>query len=299
MKHIMKTIIIIYAVSWVLLLIALCVRFIIDRYGKSEEKFHPTTSDTILMFALAPIVIIITPFVLLPDWITKIKSKKRIATEKEERKKREDAYVAYLAMKLSVKPSKDPSYSRVASELFQIADKEKYDHLLSVLDKLTLPNGYRLEIKKPEEVGIGDESKLFVQCPDGEKEFDIFKYLRVEQSSMGVWQAHLLYTLWNTLPMFWHALYNERIYINGKEDLPLIHKYSRKHVNVQPIISGMSVNPEVVGIDGTYYVTYSYWSDFEGLIRVTDRIEIADNIIKGRYNVTQEVLYRYDCGIRY
>lgn len=79
-------------------------------------------------------------------------------------------------------------YLNIAHSLYYKIEKKLDSNLLSILDKLSLPDNCKLEIELAKEIGIGDKSKLYID-QDGIYDTKIWEYIKVDDSPMGAWQA--------------------------------------------------------------------------------------------------------------
>ena len=66
--------------------------------------------------------------------------------------------------------------------------------------------------------GHGDESKLYIEMPDGVYDYDIFAHLQMEPSPKNAWKVYLIHTLWHVLPLWWHSNYDRRVFLFDIED---------------------------------------------------------------------------------
>lgn len=313
----MKIAIIIYAISWLILLLW---------YGKMFiwDKFRPEWWFWIIIFVFAPIIVLILPFAIFLNYkekkIKKIQDAERQrqdaerqTQEKLRQEKVDAALQAYDAVSgLNCCTSDD--YISIARSLFQIVKDKRYDAILKYLDKISLSQKFELKIKECEQSGIGDKSKLYIKLPDGNQDFDIFKYLNVEHSCMGSWQAYLLYTLWHVLPLWWHANYDSRDYVFSKEDAMFhnkqtvieLAKFEKKELDenlVAQVVAdkfrNVDATPKVINKDDKYYVSCCYWTMFGGLIREFIEITIQDNKVKEFVPFKKDTISEFRCSIRF
>lgn len=206
----------------------------------------------------------------------------------------------------------DENYINVAQSLHEAVRMKDYGKIAAILDKMMLPRCTRLKVKECKPYGLGDESRLRLSGHSDSK--DIFDYLSFDNSCMGAWQAYLLFTLWHSLPLYWHSNYYHRDYLYSKDDV----KHIRLHYDSNDIVSKIyayldknDIAPEIYSYKGKYYITCCYWTDFGGLHRESfeiifndssyfdncegmhhDRISIIDCIMV-------RTLYDYHCHILY
>ena len=188
--------------------------------------------------------------------------------------------------------------------IVQNNSQENIDSLFSVLNCLSLKQGYHLGLKLASEVGIGDESCFYTY--QGDNPIDSFscrvpddrllcKDIIVEPSAMGAWQAYLLYISPTILPTFWHGGYIRREYFFDRENYKGITSgWARGKVDIK-----LNQIPQpTVEMGGIASVTCPYWNDWEGLVLETVDVDIcSDGTFFGRSQ--KKVLYEYDCGICY
>ena len=296
----MKIVLIIYAVSWLILLGA----YISNRFTKKEKtSFEEKTPwyVYIAMFVLAPLAAVLTPYFLYEIF----RDKKRYKKEQQEQEVKERIEKAKkdttIATYKSAKPFED-DYATVGEKLHKLVSEKKYNAFLDCLDKVKLPNGASLIVEECDNGtgDIGDESKLLIKLPNGETDENIFKHLIVEQSPMGAWQACLLHKLWHVLPLFWHANYDARNYIFSKDDVNSISIFTedkRERNAIIALISDFNFIPEVRRSNGKYYVSCCFWSNFGGLIREFFELTFDGNKIVDIFQLDSKTEYNYDCGI--
>lgn len=196
------------------------------------------------------------------------------------------------------------SHLNTAKRLIKYVKQEEYDRFESCLNSVSLPKGTHLKVRLCEENGFGDSSELYVELPDGEKDFHIFRQLAIKPSSSGAWQTYLLLSLESVLPMYWHAYYGERTYIFNEADLPqLTQNASDYYANAEVVDSirnkKIDLTPTIIGKGDIYYVTCCYWSPFAGLIRECMEVIFKDGKVYDVHRFTLEVLHEYRCGVTF
>lgn len=294
----MKIVLIIYIVSWLVLLAA----YISSRFSKKEKTSLEEKTPWyvyVAMVVLAPLAAVLTPYFLYETYRDNRKEKKRKAEretkDRLEKEKKASANAAFLSASTS-----NDDFEAVGNRLHQLAQEKKYGNFLQCLDKISLPTGTELIVEECDNSknDIGDKSKLLIKLPNGETDEDIFKHLIVEQSPMGAWQAYLLHTLWHVLPLFWHANYSARDYVFCKDDANSVSTFQEEdHSAIVELISNFDVAPEVRSKDNKYYVSGCYWSDFGGLIRENVELTFEDNKVANIFEFDHKILYEYNCGI--
>ena len=306
----MKIVLILFVVSWLILLA-------IYLYNRKESTYSWSEADWVERSALffvilfAPIVVLFFPFMLYSQARDKKKSRKaaeeREKQEQEEKEYRSKAMASLQQAKANcLNGSADfHSFLESAKSAYStnfythMQDEKNYPLIMTILHKLSLPEGSSLLVEKCKQQGIGDRSNLFIETPKGTYDYSIWDYISVEKSAEGAWNAYLLDNLWHVLPMFWHALYDRRYYLFfpeftdyieclQKEDTQTLRKVLKQHVT----------SPDVVVADGKFYVSCCYFTNFGGLIQET--VEITINNGKASFHsIEEKTLFEYNCGIMF
>ena len=229
--------------------------------------------------------------------------------DEKRRKLREEALSAISKEeldKLSMKVFEQKALEFVSKidSIIQNNSQENIGSLFTVLDCLSLKQGYHLGLKLASEVGLGDESFFYTyQRDDPTDSFScrvpddriLCKDIIVEPSAMGAWQAYLLYISPTILPTFWHGGYIRREYFFDRENYKGITTgWARGKVDIK-----LNQIPQpTVEMRGFASVTCPYWNDWEGLVQETVDVDICrEGTILRRSQ--KKVLYKYDCGICY
>ena len=307
----MKIALIIYSISWLLLLA-------IYLYRRKESTFNWKESDSVEKFALflvilfAPIVVLILPFSLLSS----IRGKKKSQKEAEERKREQQIEMEYrskaLAALQQAKTNKAQNgiydfhtylasvkSSSTTNFYTHMQDENNYPMILKLLPKLSLPEGVKLHVEKCKQQGMGDRSKLFIETSEGASDQRIWDYINVESSEEGAWNAYILYNLWHVLPMFWHALYDRRYYLFFEEFTNYIECIRKEDTNMlRKALKQYVKSPDVVKVNGRFYVTCCFFTNFGGLIQETIEITI-DNGKATFHEIERKTLFEYQCGIMF
>ena len=308
----MRLVLIVYAISW---LIFLALYFF---YRRKENSFSWKNADgmekfgIVLIVLFAPIVVIIFPFMLYSQTREEKKSLKA-AEEREKREKEEKEYCSQaLAALHQAKSNREQNGSADFKSFLSSAkssystnfythmqDVNNYPLIIKILHKLSLPEGVNLHVEPCRQQGIGDTSKLFVETSDGAHDYSIWNYLSVEESVEGAWNAYLLYNLWHVLPLWWHALYDRRYYLFFPEFTDFIECLQKGHTkSLREVLKLHITSPDVVFVNGKFYVSCCYFTNFGGLIQET--VEIAIERGKASFHtIEQKILFEYNCGIRY
>lgn len=166
------------------------------------------------------------------------------------------------------------------------------EKLLKELPALRMEDSYKMvPIEKGGSTGAHFE---FVAVDDNGDICPLWNHLTVENNVQGVWQAVLLTFARAWMPLFWHALYIAHNYILSANDLKIsnIEAYKKfKDKNIYPLVSLK---------DSKATVSYCYWTEWGGLIRKTENLEIDDHghiLYLTNCKKNEEVLYAYDCGL--
>lgn len=179
-----------------------------------------------------------------------------------------------------------------------------YNHdVLSILDELTF-NGI-LKIHFAQHVGRGDNSWFYIDTGHSTKALE--KRLLIEKvdaaySEMSAWQIYLLTTASTVLPAFWHGDYENRQYVFSKSDISNLSGFYRENIFSKVDISNIAddILPGIELIGNIAKVRCCYWNDWKGLVRETVSINFNDKKnIRINKEIESEVLYKYNCGIRF
>jgi len=115
-----------------------------------------------------------------------------------------------------------------------------------------------------------------------------------------VWEAYLLFSLWHSLPLFWHSLYCQRTYTYDEKDIEDIKCFLHDDDNswARANARRLFIAPQVIKAPNKYFVQCCYWSSFGGYIRET--VEVILNDGKASFKaIDEETLYKYNCGVRF
>lgn len=310
----MKIVLIIYAVSW---LIELLVYLLAIRKNNSFDSDSMDSGEKwamVLAVLFAPIVILIVPFILINN--ARENRRDRKAEEKRNREKDiENEYCDHAIKEwqaaLSERQLNPLSFfdfnayitslrSELSKDLYiQIRHKEKYSSILDYLPELTLPKGASLHVEECKNEGLGDNSKLFIETPEGVYDYNIWDYISVDNSEIGAWSAYLLFNLWHVLPKFWHANYNNNLYLFEPDYIDFIEFGRHEETDsLRAMMKEQYILPDVIKSDNKYYVSCCYFNKFRGLM--CEVVEITLNGNKASFHkVSEGEMVPYDCGIRY
>ena len=233
-------------------------------------------------------------------WLESQERRKREEQERKDAVKKE-----YLREVAACGNGADESSVRTARTLREAVYNKEYDSVLTILDKAVLPDGHSFGIRicEMESDSLGDWSRPFIQGPDGRRNESVFEFLRFEQSCAGAWQAFLLHEMWHYLPLWWHANYDKQHFLYSPEDLPVFDRpipyFGKKVVMISPDFSRFDLSPEIRTLEGKYYVSSCFWTNFGGLIREYAVFTLNGGRMEDFYVFDQETLVEYNCGILY
>lgn len=312
----MKTIAIIYIVSWLLLLIVYIISLFQDKRSKNKDDAlkkllneHKSKKERIIdrliyvvMLVFAPLVVFVVPYILIRD----MKLKKQDRDERERREKREkeqeehktDCSTRYSTLVGAKQNQCSDDFVHIAKSLKKLVKEKSYQEIIKLLDKASLPSEMKLGVQECEHHGTGATSQLFIDSPKNARDYNIFEHLRFEDSSMGAWQAYLLCQIRHYLPLWWHANYDRRDYIYTREDFADITHFIDRGFNVD-VLKDYNVNPEIYGKEGKYYITCCFWTEFGGLRREFVEISLENNRFESLFVFDDKALYKYQCGIMF
>jgi len=309
----MKILLIVYAVSWLILLIYYL--YDLTQNGKKKnnnssnisfEKPKSKTDRTVsglawaTMFLMAPLVVCASPFIFYSN--KKKREKERLEKEERERAVQEERTRDINTFNNLAKTRRnefDNINIAVSMNFFHMLRTRRYDKILKVLDKSSLPSGMEFGV---EEEGTGESkgrSSLYVKTQNGDIKENIFDYINFEDSPEGVWQAYLLKNAWRNLPMGWHGEYDKRKYLVIREDIysiiPLDKSFNPEVLYDFYIVPQIYIEYSSYAI--SYYISCCYWTDWGGLIREYVKFKTRKGKILQIIDYDEKVLYKYDCLI--
>lgn len=296
----MKILIIIYTISWIVLLTIALISFLQKNNSNPFKDKKPWYLYALLIL-FAPIVVLLVPYIIYKN---ERKAKQRRAEIDKQiaimNQYIKDATTVYNA---EIKIPHENHSSAIANTAKKIVAniKDRNYCIMRYLDKLSLPKDCILRVDECKAEGMGCESRLFVETSEGICDSKIWDYIKAEDTIFGAWQAYLLYKLWHILPLFWHANYYSRTYLyaNGDEVsiVPMINEHT---AHIRSVAESLFVNPDVIkGENAKYYVSCCYWSDFEGLIKETTEVSISNENLVNFKDISKITLYKYECKIRF
>ena len=292
----MAIVLIVYVFSWIVLLLVL-VKSKKD-HGECVTLGRNTSwSKYLIAFAIAPLWVILTPYTKIQNHIKKRKAKQ----EQIKRKIIEDRKAQYL--KCCSEADRGTAilfteeYDDVASRFLSMIDNGNFKSIFTVLNKLSLPSELQLKVSKLCRDGLGDRSIFYVD-DHAEHERNIWEYIMIDDSPMGVWQAYLLHVAQYHLPMFWHSLYGKRSYIYSIQGSYQIHIRPSKESDFDKI-QRTNFTPVIFHCNDKYHIATCYWSNWQGLVREHLEFSIVGNKVVDIAPVRTETLIRYNSGLRF
>ena len=301
----MTIVLAIYAISWLILFVVYLRR---DRGDtRAAFLFTPKWFKVYMSFIfifLAPLVVLLIPYLLYEQYIDNKQAAKteaeREAKEQRENEKREQILSAFYAH------CKDfayhAEYADMGAALHELARTKQYDKLLMCLDRVKLPHGLSLYVREAEQRDMGDRSYITAIDDSDNSQYALFEKLIVEDSCMGAWQAYMLESLWHVLPLYWHALYEERIYtfsFNDFSKLSELDDGTEKAERLRNSFGNEHIQPIVGKNGGKYYVSACFWTEYGGLLRETCEVEIRNNKLVDIQDIGHKTIYEYQSSIVY
>ena len=294
----MKTILIIYAVSW-LILSAVYIKNFIRNNGRNNGPwyFH------ILIFLLAPLILLIVLLSLYEPFRHIKIIRKLIGIEafirphevesknylEEKRNEALDEFQAIEKQDYSI-----TEYVEIGKKLHAIVKEYKFDSVFPSLDKVNIAKEVELDVHDCRPDGR-NMFMLLIKLPKKEKDENLFNYLTVEQSCIGAWQIYLLHTIRHYMPIGGYAEYPRFDYLFDKEDLKQIGQDEKESIDFE-LLSQIDVGPMVIQKENKFFVSSCFWTGFDGLVREFFRITIENNRVVDMIQFNERTEYKYDMG---
>lgn len=188
-------------------------------------------------------------------------------------------------------------------------NSEIHNKVSNLLNRLEIQGELQIRFAKHE--GTGDSSWFYCKedAEDGIKNrFNannlLFKRIKSDCTALSAWQIYLLYTAPTILPLFWHGGYERRKYIFCNEDFKNVRLFHGDklfwNTDVSDILDQYDLCPKVEINDDIAIITACYWNNWKGLVKETVTIKfMKGNNFSINEDVKSEVIYSYECGIRY
>lgn len=303
----MKIVLIVYGVSLLIILTLFINTHLKERktrtsrYSKSKDPWYYYAT----LIVLAPLVVLAMPTMLINDRKKqKAQQKKDDERKEEERIKEQKKKEIENEFRNESIPLKD--YATLiecvlkGKDIVELAEKRRYTDIFKGLDAITMDQGMSLYVEKPKNDWPGDISRLYVlvynETP--QIDYDIYKHLSVEDSCNGAWQIYLLHTLYHLLPQSQHGIYNSRTPIFDQNDIQNIGTIDEP-IDLSQVTDDNNFYPIISKKGNKYFVSACYWNDWSGLVRELVTITISNDRIISINDVSDTVIYKYDCGIRF
>lgn len=133
---------------------------------------------------------------------------------------------------------------------------------------------------------------------------DIWGYLAIPFTPMGIWQAFLLKEAHTLMPLMWHAGYGRREFIFSKNNIQdiVVNRVDKLSDNDYSLLLDCMQTDELfphVTINGSKAsITFCYWNDWSGLNKTTIQArQQGSSISFGEED--RENIISYNCGIRF
>lgn len=331
----MRITLLIYAISWSIVLLILFIIPLIKKKKISSESF----GVYLLIIISAPVIVLwflydtISKLITAPrrrreqeerakmreeiarkrarKWVEEA-ARKKAEEEKNRLRKELPAREFYNKMSKAVENQYTESLQTLACNLhkfiksnkdvyFSSMISENFPDPLKALNRIVQVKDAKLEIRG---------SVLFINTPSGRIEYhqlcgEKSPFLKVDISGKGAWQVYLL----NTIPFFIHELYGKRYYIFKEDDIYSFkaggnfasESEREKNTSEMELLlkKGVDILPKIYVFDDMFYVSCCYWNDWEGLVREYVKISHSEGWITSIDCTHYDVLYEYDCGVTY
>ena len=202
-------------------------------------------------------------------------------------------------------------------------ESKDYSYLLDILNCVRLDSiTGKLRIRFANDNGFGDKSWFY--CCEGQDDdymyeynkrmddvnsffeyymnddiYDVFNHLKIELSEMGAWQVYLLSRATHFLPVYWHGGYSRRSLVLSEDDIKEVPAFDFKMLRKIEVSTKQDVSPSITIEGNTATVKCCYWNNWIGLARETVKIDFFNGKAYFLESPTVEVLFNYNCGIKY
>ncbi len=129
--------------------------------------------------------------------------------------------------------------------------------------------------------------------------FDFFNHLTIDTTAMGFWQVYLLSIGKTLLPFSGQLYYTKRKLILAHEQLKNISLPFQPERIPELMNLDTDVSPSVQIKDNQAIVSCCFWNDWGGLIQESAKITFLNGKVYLLEDFDKQVLFKYDCGIRY
>ena len=284
----MKIALIIYIASWIILL-AIYVGCVIDDkstyYSDDVQSIRKRNIGYyFLLFIFAPLVVLRLLHIVIRVFIQHRKETKaikdRILHVKEQQK------IAFEKYKNAVDSASfliTEEFIEIAENFRLLANERSCSESFDCLNKLSLPaDCLLLRLMRCICIYMNDD---FV--------YNIWKYITVEDSYMGIWQAYIL----NSTFRYRHNAYDCRFYIYSEKSIERIKFITKEQPKAIADVKNFNLTPEIAKDGSIYYVSCCYWNDWSGLNREFVEITIENNKVAEITELTSFNLIKYHCDV--
>ena len=172
--------------------------------------------------------------------------------------------------------------------------KKGDDAVFYDLDALSLEEGYHICLLKSEEKGEANEPKYYVYAENTVADYDILKYIHVDETAMGAWQLYLLMTSSTVMPTIWQLESIERVFILQEADLygiEVLNTSDLSDFSIRDIYPSVTTERDSDGLIAN--VRCTYWNEWEGLIQESIKVEIRNGKVSSYENQGKFVMFKY------
>lgn len=187
----------------------------------------------------------------------------------------------------------------LAQTTYKLIKDRKYMSITRLFTNVHTPKGAGFVVKECTPEMNGGISKLCLWGKYYPETDQVFENILVDDCKEGAWQVYLLHTLWHSLPLFQHGIYQERFYLFSPYDVNNIRLENKEHTTVLSFINNYDVAPQIEKGEKEYFVSCCYWTNWGGLKRELIEITIENNKISSINEISTDTLMQYECGAFY
>lgn len=177
--------------------------------------------------------------------------------------------------------------TRLASAVHATEENDFIKNCFTYFHKIKLENNWELSLKVIKG-GTRNFRKVFVGDQTKKHEINLREDLYVEDSLEGVWQVFIFKSYIDKLSSI--GLY----YVFSKENLKDIKTF--RNEDLFDALNMFDTKPYIGKFNNKYYISYCFFSQWEGLIRQIVQVSIFNNHVSSYRIIHGETLYKYDCG---
>lgn len=286
----MKIVLIIYIVSWIILLAIYAACRIERRFSDSsgvQYALKRPFSYYLLLFLFAPLLMLYLPYIIVRTFIQHRKDTMDVRERMQREKRLQE--IAFERYKNAVNSSSSiitEEFINVAEKFQILASSRSYSEIIVCLGKLSLQaDSFLLPM-------IGGNGRVCVYT-NNVFECDIWKYITVEDSCMGAWQAYLL----GSTLQHQRGVYDDRSYIYSENSIARIKFFGKEPEALIAEIRNFNHSPDIVKDGCKYYISCCYWNNWSGLIRELVEIAVKHNKVIEITDIKTDNLIKYHCGV--